>query len=475
MKTLFLACVFGMGIAPILLAGEPSLPSAPGEIKFPISYWAPPNPANYRKVVAGNAVVFLARDPDLPRMSVEVVLRPPAASSPLLGSVLGEIMTRGGPASMEEGSFRERLVSAGSCLRVHRERGCLILGLTTRPEGFEEGIRVFAETLKDPRLGETALEAVKAESLLACEGAMEDLRERERWCFLHHAASGAAGLPTRDAIAAITVKDLKAFHESAFRLGRFTLAVAGPLGEEDVLGVLDREFHGFPVTGKVPTLEEVVPAVGGGRFLIVDRETRLASCTAGYASPTFGSEDRPAFQIAFQILAARVREKLLAGRIGETPPSTSFLTDPLGREYAVFVFYRPPTKSVALLSSIVEEAERLAREAPKPPEIQRALDATKRRRILDFASLKTRMRFFAVSECRRGPDGWPAGVYGGLLAVTGAKVRAVASRLMNPKAFLTVVAGPEPRILEETPTFGFKGKGLAPASTQMFSPFAKTK
>jgi hypothetical protein len=458
-----------------ILAGESQTPQRAEDIEYPISYWAPPNPGNYRQVVSDFVPLYIARATDLERMSVELILKIPKETHPFLSITMGRAMVRGGPSQMDLTEYRKTLGVSGARFDVFTERGCLVIGLSSKPENFPEAFKLLAATLKSPHFAAEELALMKAEFTLRSRRNEVNREWRETQTLFEKASLDSVGVASVRMAKSIDTQALKDLYQKLFVLERIALSASGPMKESEVVSIVEDGLKGLASTKEQPPRWELPRADGGGKIHVIEEGGRQAHCLAGFAAPPFGTQDHAAFSVAFRILAERIREKILSRRIGETCPAPAQFAGPDGREFHLFRVNRLPGTAADILLLLIEEAQSLAQISPGPEEIRKAVDALKRAKALDFVSLKVRARFFAVTECSRGPEGWPSGVYGGLLAISGEKVKTTAASFLNSGALVCVVSGPAESLKRALGTSGLKAKGITIEESAFFSPLGDGK
>ena len=180
MKTPRLAlalAVFGMSAAAAapLTAQTPAIPDHPDKLVFaPIAY-TPPSAKDSRVVLKNGMVVYIAEDPTLPLVNIELTLRTgsylvPAGKEGLAG-LTGSQIRRGGTKTLTAEQLDEKLdflaANVGTSIGETSGRA----SLNALRDNLDDSLEVFVEMLKEPRFQEDRL-------ALAKEQALQEMKKR---------------------------------------------------------------------------------------------------------------------------------------------------------------------------------------------------------------------------------------------------------------------------------------------------------
>ena len=156
--TIALLAVFALGGC----ASGPALDD-PRTMHFPTLPLAPPQP---RRVVLENGLVlFLLRDPEVPLVTVQALVRTGAVLEPAdkvdLAEITGRVMRTGGTARHTGPELNLQLESLGASLETGIGRQSASASLSVLAPDLAVGIELLAEVLRTPVFDPTEVERVK--------------------------------------------------------------------------------------------------------------------------------------------------------------------------------------------------------------------------------------------------------------------------------------------------------------------------
>ncbi|MHB8835736.1 MAG: M16 family metallopeptidase [Candidatus Methylomirabilia bacterium] len=447
---LALSCVL---VAVFALAGCAAGPVAtdPRTMRFPTLPLAPPQPK--RVVLENGLVLFLLRDPEVPLVTVQALVRTGAVLEPAdkvdLAEIAGRVMRTGGTARHTGQQLNERLESLGAGLETGIGRQAGTASLSVLAPDLAVGIELLAEVLRAPVFDPAEVERVKRRKI-------EEIRrsndEPDAVAFREFRAAVYGDDPrgrqsTPEMVAALTREDLVEFHARSFFPDRTMLGISGLFEEEQLLALLRRHFGDWRPAG---TPAPVFPVPGrppqAGVFLAA-KEVPQATLIMGHLAPPKDSADYFAFSVLDYIL----------GGSGFGSRLTSQIRSDRGLAYSVGSFYRGDvgygvfgaycmTKSTSAL-----EAARLMRgiigrigaAGVNAAELRRAKDAIVNNLIFSVDGTRE------VVAQRMGfaydgfPDDFLERYRDRVEAVSLEDVRAVAVRCLHPEALSLVAVGEE--------------------------------
>lgn len=250
--------------------------------------------------VAG-AKVLAMNDATLPL--VDFKLRFPrgagAEAKSGVANLAGRLLLRG-TTRRDRASFEAALEQLGASASVGVSADAVTLSGTCLAESWPAFISLLGEALTSPAYSEAELAQIveeiqsDLESRRDDDGALASLAwQRAVWGADHPYGRDSRG--TAEAIAKVTVEDLRAFHQTFLRSGGAVVALGGALDSgalEDVSGLLTA-LEGQP--GPVPAWP-APPALQGRKLVIVDKPERSqAQVRVGHRGLDPRSESWPAF------------------------------------------------------------------------------------------------------------------------------------------------------------------------------------
>jgi predicted Zn-dependent peptidase len=463
--SLALIAVFALGGC----ATGPAL-GDPRTMRFPTLPLTPPQPK--RVVLENGLVLFLLRDPEVPLVTVQALVRTGAVLEPAdkvdLAEITGRVMRTGGTARHTGPELNQRLESLGASLETGIGRQAGTAALSVLAADLPVGIELLAEVLRTPVFDPAEVDRVKRRKIEEIRRGNDEpdaVAFREfRTAVYGDDPRGRQSSP--EMAAAITREDLVDFHARSFCPDRTMLGVSGLFDEEQLLALVRRHFGdwrpsgapapAFPVPTKTAAaagrhdaprgrvlVEPTKPAQAG--VFLAAKDVPQATLIMGHLAPAKDSPDYFAFSVLDDIL----------GGSGFTSRLTSEIRSNRGLAYSVGSFYRGDvgygvfgaycmTKSASAL-----EAARLMRgivertrdEGVRAVELRRAKDAIVNNLIFSVDGTRE------VVAQRMGfaydgfPDDFLERYRDRVEAVSLEDVRAVAGRFLHPEAMSTIVVG----------------------------------
>ncbi len=412
---------------------------------------APPQP---RRVVFDNGLVlFMLRDPEVPLVTVQALVRTGAVIEPAdkvdLAEITGRVMRTGGTAKHTGPELNRILESLGAVLETGIGRQSGSASLSVLAPDLPLGLELLAEVVRTPVFDAAEVERVrrrKIEEIRRGNDEPDAIAFREfRTAVYGDDPRGRQSTP--EMAASITREDLVGFHAGSFFPDRTILGVSGLFDEEELLSLLRRHFGDWrPAAAPTPVFPlPTRPARAG--VLLAAKEVPQATLIMGHLAPPKDSPDYFAFSVLESIL----------GGSGFTSRLTSEIRSNRGLAYSVGSFYRGDigygvfgaycmTKSASAL-----EAARLMRdivgrirdEGVSVAELRRAKDAIVNNLIFSVDGT----REVVAQRMSFAYDGLPEDFLerfrDRVEAVSLEDVRAVAARRLLPGAMSTVVVGEE--------------------------------
>ena len=424
-------------------------PVDPRTMRFPTLPLAPPQPK--RVVLENGLVLFLLRDPEVPLVTVQALVRTGAVLEPAskvdLAEITGRVMRTGGTARHTGAELNQRLESLGASLETGIGRQSGSASLSVLATDLAVGVELLAEVLRTPVFDPAEVERVKRRRI-------EEIRrgndEPDAIAFREFRTAVYGDDPrgrqsTPEMAAAITREDLVDFHARSFHPDRTLLGISGLFDEEEVLALVRRHFGDWRVSGEPAPVFPLPARPPQAGVVLAAKEVPQATLIMGHLAPAKNSPDYFAFSVLDDIL----------GGSGFTSRLTSEIRSNRGLAYSVGSFYRGDvgygifgaycmTKSASAL-----EAARLMRgiigrirdEGVTPAELRRAKDAIVNNLIFSVDGT----REVVAQRMGFAYDGFPEDFLeryrDRVEAVSLEEVRAAAGRFLHPGALSMVVVG----------------------------------
>ena len=463
MKTSRLAltlAVFGMSAAAAapLTAQTAAIPDNPEKLVFaPIAY-TPPVARDYRVVLKNGMVVYIAEDPTLPLVNIELTLRTgsylvPAGKEGLAG-LTGSQIRRGGTKTMTAEQLDEKLdflaANAGTSIGETSGRA----SLNTLRDNLDESLKVFVEMLKEPRFQEDRLALAKEQSLQEMKKRnddSEDVEAREWNVLLYGEGHFSNRFTTAASIQSITRADLVDFHRKYVHPANMIAAVSGSFSKAVMIQKLEAAFAGWPGTAApVPPVPAEIQTAAPGVYRI-QKDVNQGRVSIGLPSVRRDDPDAYALEVMNEILGGSG----FTSRITKTVRSDEGLAYSAGSGLRFGIYYpgafraefQSKSRSVSYAASLVLQEIKGMREKPVTAE---ELDTIKRNLIETFPSTfnskaQTVGIFVADEYTKRDPSYWQT-YRDRINAVTAADVQRVAQKHLVPEKLVVLVVGDQKEI-----------------------------
>ena len=463
MKTSRLAltlAVFGMSAAAAapLTAQTAAIPDNPEKLVFaPIAY-TPPVARDYRVVLKNGMVVYIAEDPTLPLVNIELTLRTgsylvPAGKEGLAG-LTGSQIRRGGTKTMTAEQLDEKLdflaANVGTSIGETSGRA----SLNTLRDNLDESLKVFVEMLKEPRFQEDRLALAKEQALQEMKKRnddSEDVEAREWNVLLYGEGHFSNRFTTAASIQSITRADLVDFHRKYMHPANMIAAVSGSFSKAVMIQKLEAAFAGWPGTAaSVPPVPAEIQTAAPGVYRI-QKDVNQGRVSIGLPSVRRDDPDAYALEVMNEILGGSG----FTSRITKTVRSDEGLAYSAGSGLRFGIYYpgafraefQSKSRSVSYAASLVLQEIKGMREKPVTAE---ELDTIKRNLIETFPSTfnskAQTVGIFAADEyTKRDPSYWQT-YRDRINAVTAADVQRVARKYLVPEKLVVLVVGDQKEI-----------------------------
>jgi predicted Zn-dependent peptidase len=441
------ACLLSLALAGCATAP----PADPRAMRFPTLPLAPPAPK--RVVLENGMVLYLLRDPEVPLVNVQALVRTGAVLEPAdkvdLAELTGRVMRTGGTAAMTGPELSRRLESLGATLETAVGRQSGTAALSVLAPDLAVGVELLADVLRRPAFDPAEVERVKRrkiEEIRRSNDEPDGIAFREfRTAVYGSDPRGRQSSP--EAVASITREDLAGFHARSFLPDRVILGVSGLFDEAELLELVRRHFGDWRPAG-VPAPAFPVPQQEprAGLYLAA-KDFPQATILMGHLAPPKTSPDFFAFSVLDYILggagfSSRLMEEIRSNRGLAYTVGSSYRGD-IG--YGVFFAYCKTKTGTAgeaahLMRSIME---RLRAGGVTEAELRWAKDAIVNNLIFSVDSSRAVVGQRMSYEYDGLPPDFLERYRDRVEAVTAADVRRVAASYLLPDRAATVVVGEE--------------------------------
>ncbi len=421
----------------------------PRTMRFPTLPLAPPQPK--RVVLENGLVLFLLRDPEVPLVTVQALVRTGGVLEPAnkvdLAEITGRVMRTGGTARHTGQQLNVVLESLGASLETGIGRQSGSASLSVLAPDVAVGIELLAEVLRTPVFDPGEVERVKRRKIEEIRRGNDEpdaIAFREfRTAVYGDDPRGRQSSP--EMAAAITREDLVDFHARSYFPERTMLGISGLFDEAELLALVRRHFGDWrPAGAPAPPFPVPTRPPQAGVFLAA-KEVPQATLIMGHLAPPKDSADYFAFSVLDYIL----------GGAGFTSRLMSEIRSDRGLAYSVGSFYRAEVGygvfgayCMTKCASALEAArlmrgiiERIRAEGASAEELRRAKDAIVNNLIFSVDGTREAVALRMGFAYDGLPDDFLERYRDRVEAVTLEEVRSAAERLLHPGALSMVVVG----------------------------------
>jgi predicted Zn-dependent peptidase len=427
----------------------------PSKLEFPPLVFEPPKAEDYRVKLPGGMILYVAEDKELPTFDMEITIRTGSMYEPAekngLASMCGALL-RKGTTSMTSEEIDEYMAQIAGRLSTNIGFRSGSASLSVLKEDMDEGLKMLADVLMNPRFDEDEIRRYKERALQGLEHRYDrpgtllgDVFDK-----LMYGEHPAGRVPSKSALESITRNDLVEFHKKYFRPNNCIVAVAGDFDKEEMIKKLEQLFSGWEVAQvEFPEIPDVEKEFEKGVF-VVAKDINQGNVRLGHAGIR---EDNP------DIYAVRLMNAILGGG-GFTSRITSRVRSDEGLAYSVGSWFDTPveytgtfgcsfqtkSRSVAYAVSLVmEEVRRIRTELVSEEDLQRAKDLFVERFPSIFSgrgsSAYASVQALAQNEYNKHPLDYYDKYRDNYRKVTREEILEVAKKYLNPDGLKIVVVG----------------------------------
>ena len=440
----------------LLLVGGSSLVSAqvsrPEDLKFPPLKFEPPNPANFRVVLANGLRAYIREEKALPIVNLTAIIHTGGLYVPKekagLDSLLSECLIKGGTRTRTGPEIEERIDFLGGTLSFNVGERTATLSLSVLSKDLDEGLEIFFDVLMNPEFREDSLKLAKGRLIEQMRTANDNPsqvlnREYQRVLYGEHPLTYQA---TKATVENLTAADLKAFHGKYFFPKNIILAAAGDFSREQLKNKINRYASKWANKSlSFPAVSKNFPQPEPGVYFIQKKINQ------GYVSVGhIGIEDTNPDYFAVQVMNFILGGGSFTSRITSKVRSDEGLAYNTGSRFtyrwgfpgtfAGYVQTKSETVGYAI-SLILKEFERIRQEPVSEAEMETAINYYLESFADFFQSPIGTMVNFASLELQGKPMNYYATYRDKIKAVTKEKVMEVAKKYIQPDKMVIMIVG----------------------------------
>jgi zinc protease len=454
----FALAVLGLPVLAVSPLLAQAIPDNPEKLVFKPIVYTPPAAKDFRVVLQNGMVVYVAEDPTLPLVNIELTIRAGSWLEPAgkqgLASFTGQQIRRGGSRTLTAEQLDEKLdflaATVGTSIGDTAGRATL----NCLRDNLDESLKVFVEMLREPRFQEDRLALAREQALQAMKKRnddSEDVEAREWNVLLYGEDHFSNRFTTAASVQSLTRQDLVDFHRKYFHPANMIAAVSGSFSRPVMVQKLEAAFAGWPGTAApVPPVPSEIHTAAAGIYRI-QKDVNQGRVSMGLPSVRRGDPDVYALEVMNEILGGSG----FTSRIMKTVRSDEGLAYSAGSGLRFGIYYpgafraefQSKSRSVTYAAQLVLEEIKKIRQAPVTEE---ELDTIKKSLIETFPSTfnskAQTVAIFAADEYTRRDPGYWATYRDRIRNVTPADVQRVAQKYLDPARMVVLVVGDQKEI-----------------------------
>lgn len=439
----------------IIFAGV-SLASAqvtrPEDLKFPPLKFEPPNPANFRVVMANGLRGYLKEERALPIVNITAIIHTGNLYVPKekagLGDILAECLIKGGTKTRTGTAIEDRVDFLGGTLNFSVGERTATLSMSVLSKDLDEGLDLFFDVLMNPEFREDSVKLAKGRLIEQLRSANDNpsqvlAREFEKVIYGDHPLTYQ---PTRATVESISQADLKAFHAKYFFPKNIIIAAAGDFSRDQLKNKINKYASKWANKSlSFPAISKNFPQPEPGVYFIQKKINQ------GYISiGHLGIEDTNPDYFAVQVMNFILGGGSFTSRITSKVRSDEGLAYNTGSRFtyrwgfpgtfAGYVQTKSETVGYAI-SLILKEFQRIREELVSDAEMETAINYYLESFADFFQSPIGTMINFANLELQGKPMNYYATYRDKIKAVTKEKVLEVAKKYIHPDKMVIMIVG----------------------------------
>ena len=354
-----------------------------------------------------------------------------------------------GSVQLDRIAFQQALDEIGAKLHAGTS-----FSLEVLPGDFSRGVELLADNLLHPALPETAFKAVQQRTRQAVAGQLQSPVYRSTRAFLkaiYPEKDPTLREATPETVTALTLDDVRQYHQAVFRPDLTTIVVIGKVAPEQARAIIEKYFGSWKAAGPKPQTDLApVPRNKASVIVIPDRSRVQDEVNLGQ---TFElrrqDDDYYALQAGIQVLSGG----FYASRLYQDLRETSGLVYSIGAElqssktrsvFAVSYACDPPNVNKA--RALVERNLRLMQTKPVTAgELEQAKILLLRNIPLSESSIHGIASGLLDRSVRDLPLDEPITAAKRYLTLTAADVQAAFAKWVKVDDLAQIVLGPQPK------------------------------
>jgi zinc protease len=462
-------------MAALAVPGFAQSPTAPSPATHPASYrelhYPPiadikvPEPVRFE--LPNGLVVYLIEDHELPKVSLQAIIRAGGREDPTqkvgLAAITGMVMRTGGSTSRSGDQLDDELDRLGASIETSIDTNSGGVSATMLKEDLDRGIAIVADLLQHPAFPADKIDLAKIQlrdSIARRNDEPNGIAFREFFKVLYGKDSPYVRQTEYATIEAITRDDLVAFHQRFFQPENIILGIAGDFKTAELRAKIENAFGGWARGGRANL---GVPLVGrrvrtdlgdlAGRpvkdlariYSVVKTDMQQSWVLMGMLGGQQNDPDYHALQVMNEILGGGLSSRLFSN-----------VRSAQGLAYSVFSGWNAewdhpgtlfaggsskPETTLGIYRSILAEVKRMAEGGATDDEVTRAKDSILKGFAFEFDHTRKIIGRLMTYEYYGYPKDYLQQYHARITQVTKDDVARVARRYLTPDKFAVLFSG----------------------------------
>ena len=415
-----------------------------------------PKPA--RVTLSNGIKVLLMPDHELPLINVSAMIRVGSIWEPEektgLAAITGSAIRAGGTKTFAPDKLDEILENIAASVEVGIGEESGSAGLSVLTKDWDQGLKVFADVLQNPRFDKDRFELFRAQTIDAIRRQNDvptqiGMRELKKLLYKN---SPYGKTPTIETVSAITIADAKTFHRRYFVPQNIILGVTGDFDEASLIADLEKVFGGWrgadPVFPKIVKKENLSPT----KIYLADKKTPQAVIRVGHVVDiTRKNPDYYAVRVMNGILggngfASRLTKAIRTDRGLAYSAWSYVIAGRLGMGRFISGAETKTATSGEVISIIFDETEKIVKNKVSDRELNLSKNSLTNSFVFIFDKPSRIMGEWLTAEYYGLPENYLIEYRDRVMEVTTDDVLRVAEKYLRPENFVVTVIGDAPKL-----------------------------
>ena len=419
-----------------------------------------------RVVLDNGMIVYIQEDHRLPLVDAVMLVRTGTyyESPEEIGTarLAGDLLRSGGTTNLPPEQLDERLDFIAAQLRVGMGEEQASISLNVPQKDADEGLRILADVIRNPRFDESRLELAKRQAVFALRSSNDSpapIIRREFARLLFTSAHPSGRTPTVEQIESISRDDIIAFHKKFFHPNQIMIGLTGDFNKAEMLEKVRELWGDWPKAAvTLPPLPKVDPQPKPGIYY-VEKQLDQSSLRIGHWGANRDNPDRFAIDLMNNILggsdfSSRMTERVRNDEGLAYDAGTAFPTGQRDISFFIAVAQTKTETTVKAINSIVEVIRSMLTSSVSQNEFQTAKEMFLYSYVFRYADPGRSLAALMRLEYDGLPPDYLEKEFAAYQAVTPEDINRVARKYLQPEELTIFVVGDYPKFAEEISKLG---------------------